>query len=314
MAAPEYRDRYSIETRRCVMNMPRAVHRETGVAEYEEVVVGTSVMPIADWRRAHTFGYFAKCLHGFRLAFFPLNLLRDRFHLDPAACIERIIRIARSEPAAFPVVTRMLEICDELQAQILNGGSSLYRASEVDDALYPDVAMLLAATAEKRLFYRELNTLLRAATASVQFTELEETAFREAFVYQYLRQPDWSAEPRRAAHFQLETPGGLAGNSPSDTRRPHTLRPAASAFRTPAAFLESCVHRGMMMTLLDIEELSLATDLAYCKETCSADALYFSEICGGTSLPATSGKSARSNIKIRSPQSTPKSSANDRPA
>ena len=52
MATPEHRERYGIETRRVLI---ASFHREGSggpVPEVEEIVVGTSAMPVADWRRS----------------------------------------------------------------------------------------------------------------------------------------------------------------------------------------------------------------------------------------------------------------------
>ena len=71
LSSKETRDTYNIQTRFCSSMVARSsTVRED--EEYEEIVVGTSTMPLSDWMKAYLEGFMCVVLQNFRVAFFPI--------------------------------------------------------------------------------------------------------------------------------------------------------------------------------------------------------------------------------------------------
>ena len=63
LSDPESRQRYGLVTRRCPVGDRHGPNEALFVPEYEEIVVGSAAMPIADWRRAFKYGQLlSRCL------------------------------------------------------------------------------------------------------------------------------------------------------------------------------------------------------------------------------------------------------------
>jgi hypothetical protein len=140
MAAPEYRARYAMETR----HVSIASYQRSGdpgpVPELEEIVVATSAMPIADWRRAFRFGYFLAAAHNLKLLDVVLQAARPFLR----ELVEELLD-------GLPAITAVL---DRYADAILDGVAMVLPADETGAHLWAvEDAVLLAALGQREEFF-----------------------------------------------------------------------------------------------------------------------------------------------------------------
>jgi putative methyltransferase len=132
MARAEYRAAHGIVTRTCVMVASDPAAMDESVADYEEIVVGTSTMPIEDWQRAYDFSNLVTVLSSMRLMDVVTRVLRFAFGADMKVFFRAILRRlsepdtgASGEPSVLAALGRVLE---RYRRSILSGGALLLEA------------------------------------------------------------------------------------------------------------------------------------------------------------------------------------------
>lgn len=91
LAAPEYLQRFGIETRTIELTeIHGRIRTPEWVAEQEQIVVASAAMPAADWRRALTFSWVTMTMHSLKLGFFVLGWLHDRFGVRHSEFLEHL--------------------------------------------------------------------------------------------------------------------------------------------------------------------------------------------------------------------------------
>ena len=190
MGDPDYVKKYNIHTRRCELHFGKTVDADAYVPEYQNIVVANSTMPIEDWRKAYTFGYFAKAIYGFRLAFFILLYLKKEYKVNYEDLLEFIIQESKNNPL-YPSISDSLDVLHRMQDSILNNGRETIKLDWVKTILHPEAACFITLLRNKRSFYLELLILLKKYF-SQNGISVNEKSFEEVFVYNYCSTPSWN--------------------------------------------------------------------------------------------------------------------------
>jgi hypothetical protein len=183
LARPQTRERYEIESRRCLWQ-PTEPGWDPIVDEHQEIVVGTRDMPIADWRQACRFAHYAVAAYNQRLLRVVLRVL-DAQGLDRRAWLERLCA-ALDASSGFPVHERMGRSLDRILDSMLAGGPLALPLEGLGDRRF-EMAEALAATAlcDVDAFYAEVRTL----TEEVLGEALSAAFLDELFRFQSLCTP-----------------------------------------------------------------------------------------------------------------------------
>ena len=82
LADPEYMKKFGIVTKRIrLTEIHGAIRQEELVPEYQDIVITTNSMPLAEWRKMCIFSWMTMALHSLKLAFFVFGYLVDRFNV-----------------------------------------------------------------------------------------------------------------------------------------------------------------------------------------------------------------------------------------
>ncbi len=109
MDDPAYNAKHGIQTRRIELAETHAVRRASDeVTEFEDIVVGTSAMPTADWKKAATLAWMAQTMHGLKLGFFAALYLFQRHGIRYTELFEYLIACG-ADKGRYPVLAG--EIC-----------------------------------------------------------------------------------------------------------------------------------------------------------------------------------------------------------
>jgi len=91
MADPEYQRKFGIKTKRIALNEIHGSLRPASlVTEYEDVIIETSSMSVADWRRMVLFSWVAMGLHSMKMAYYVLIHLRDQYGVKASDLVQYI--------------------------------------------------------------------------------------------------------------------------------------------------------------------------------------------------------------------------------
>ena len=187
MASPEQRARYGLVTREVLI---ASFHREAQaahVAEVEEVVVGTSAMPEAEWRRAFKLGFFLAAAHNLKLLDAVLQVAWRAAGVDLLALVERLMeRLARAPSAS--ALGRVEAALSRYAEAVLGGTAMVLTAEGTGDHLWAvEDAVALEALRDGEAFFDEIAAFVRD----------EFPALDEAVRWQRLVTPTLSSRRRR---------------------------------------------------------------------------------------------------------------------
>ena len=178
LSEPHFRETYALETRWCPVGMARRTNTNVTIPELEEIIVGTSTMPVSDWRRAVSFGYFLNALHNQHLFRFTLRYLVDVLGVSIQHYIEFLLDIAGEE---YPAVHRVTQNIQRFQDSILANGSSVLPVDGCGDRDWePHEASYLIAIMAGERFFEELGAL------TILYLNQNEIAFDDEVVAEIL--------------------------------------------------------------------------------------------------------------------------------
>ena len=225
MATPEYIQKYQIEIRTCQVAMTRRVFDKESPVEIEKIVVGTSTMPISEWRRAYRTGYFSAVLYNFRVAFFVMNYLYYQFDTTRTNWVEFMLNAVMTDPARYPTMKRAFVHIEKQIEMILQGISSVSKVEGLGEiVLSPYEALLYILLEDKENLYEELKEITLRFCNHHQY-EIPENIFNDIFLYQKIRMPVWPLPQDRFYDFKTNIPeyfqAMIAGDSlPMIVQRP----------------------------------------------------------------------------------------------
>ena len=120
LADPEYQRQFGIVTKRLPANeIHAAIRRSDWVNEFEDVIVATNSMPIADWRQMLVFSWTTMVIHSLKTGFFVLSWLHDRFGLRHSDFLRSLVG-TRGDPR-FPCISEMIEMFEGKVDRVVGG-------------------------------------------------------------------------------------------------------------------------------------------------------------------------------------------------
>jgi tRNA A37 methylthiotransferase MiaB len=162
MGDPAYQAKYgmqTIETR--VHNIHGTLQVEAdGIYETQDLVIATHAMPLADWRRARTFGWMSALLHFDKLLQIPLIVAHEISGVSYRQMIEAFMSEAVDD---LPLLAEIRDVMLAAAADIQAGGPEYLLSEDWLGIFWPvDEYVFVKLTAERRLapFYDQAATLL----------------------------------------------------------------------------------------------------------------------------------------------------------
>ena len=220
---PESRERFGIQTRRCQWKTSTAVW-DPIIDEYQEVVVGTNDMPIADWRRTYRLSYFASALYNLRLLRVVLQHVVDVTGSPLEAYLTQLTdSMDEAEPGT--VYAELRGIFERYTDSLLSGGPFVLP--------FDGEGPIVVDEAAARVALRRYDEFLRE-TRQITGTNIE--TINEAFRYQSLITPRWGEAAAVEESFAHDWAGYTAGGG---------LKPDPSRVRfTPGSAVASPTFHG----------------------------------------------------------------------
>lgn len=196
LGSPESREQFGIETRRCQWKTSTAGW-DPIIDEFQEVVVGTRDMPVADWRRAYRVSFFAAALYNLRL----LRVVLQSVEIPLADYLELL---AESMDRAAPgsVYADLGALFASYSEKLLAGGPFVLPYGDGAPIVVDEAAALIALER-----YDEFLEETAAITITARAGAPEKMA--EAFEYQSLITPRWGCDTPVEAVFSHDWPAYL---------------------------------------------------------------------------------------------------------
>lgn len=205
MGEPEYQARHGIRTRRIELREIHGSIRDAAwVREYQDIVVETGSMPLADWRRMTRLSTVTMLLHSMKLGFFVMSYIADRFGLAYMDFVEYLAEARFPGPA--PVLRRELDQIDAYADTLLDGGGRGVELPEFGP-IYWDIeeACFLRISTEYEAFFDELEGCTRAFLAERDIAVPDEE-LREVMRYQRIRMASCEDGPGQTYAFGYNMP------------------------------------------------------------------------------------------------------------
>lgn len=227
LGSPASRARHGLVTRRC--RWPSSTPGwDPVVDEQQEVVVGTSALPVEDWARAFRYAFLAAALYNLRLLRVVLRHVGEGLGLDLRAYVAQLDAAVATAPAGTVYATLRAEL-DRFAGSILAGGPFALPPPGDPDApgasddsaapVYVDEALAHVALARYDAFLAETAAHTRAFVAGAGAAApgaaagddaLGDDALAEAFRYQALITPRWGERAPREEAFAHDWPAYVA--------------------------------------------------------------------------------------------------------
>ena len=215
MADPEHRAAHQLETRDCVYRTIDPTW-ETIVDEYQELVVGSRDLPVADWRRTYGFVGVAGAAYNLRLLRVVMQYLGDEVGADLRDWLEEV--------CALPGLAATI---DRYADSILACGPLVLPVGDGPPVELPD-ALAAVVLADPDRFFTEVHA---RTAAFLDRHRLAAPALDEAFRFQRLGIPAWRDRAPREARFAHDWPAYAAAGG-TGARLP--ARPVALRWTPPA--------------------------------------------------------------------------------
>ena len=187
MADSEYREKFEIVTQRIPLTEIHGSIRPKGlVTEYEDIVISTSSMPLAEWRRMVVFSWVTMMLHSMKLGFFVLHYLHDQLDIPYTSLIEYISDL-RFNNQSSPIMKAELNYFDSQLDRLLLGYGRGREMPEFGPIYWDEEeASLLRISSQLGPFYDEFLDMVRSFLRDTH-VEFDDTQLIEAVQYQRMR-------------------------------------------------------------------------------------------------------------------------------
>ena len=221
LAEPKERERFGVETRRCLWRTQRSGW-DPVVEEYQEVVVGTLDMPLGAWCQTYRLAYFAGALFNQRLLRVVFQWLTEVEGADLKAYLLYLCGLTEEgvEGSVFADIGRVF---DRYLASILAGGPFVFPLGESEALIEVSEAVAHAALLRADAFFEEVAQATQRFLPGADAHRLE-----EAFRFQSLVTPRFGVAEARDEGFDHDwvafTRGGGTGAPlvPSPSRARYT--------------------------------------------------------------------------------------------
>ncbi len=193
MSRPEYMAKYKLETRTCSVGLNRRIFKYERFGE-EVIVVGTSTMSNAEWKKAYVLAFALMGFYNLRSLFFLMIYLMQDYKVKALDYIEFLYQETQASPGKYPVLESAFGHLHLQRDKIMNGVSSVSTVEGSNGVYFtPHEAMLFLVLGRMDDFYEEVRELthLFGRKKNIAFnTEILE----EVMTYQKMRMPVWKPE------------------------------------------------------------------------------------------------------------------------
>jgi hypothetical protein len=191
MGDPEYQRRYGMVTvPSAIINIHgERIELEDDVPEIQDLVIATSSLPHADWRRVRGFCWMTALLHFDKIFQLPLIVAHE---ISGLAYRDMIEAFMNADSARYPVIGETRDFFEREAASIQKGGAEYVYSKEWLGIYWPaDEYVFIKLTAERKFdgFYAEaaalLKAVLRAANPTLELAVIDDAVrFNHALVKQ----------------------------------------------------------------------------------------------------------------------------------
>jgi putative methyltransferase len=207
--APEYREKHAIKTLRIPIFLNHSTPNEDPVPEYEEMVVATRTLPVADWRRQYIFAWAVQTFHTLNLTQAVSVCLNALTGLRYDAFYEAILDFARRHPRT--VLGRELAAAEAKLDHVLSGGSWDSVLDEFSEITWStDEAAYLRISKDLDGFYADLKPFLDEL-ATKRRLELPEGFVSDMLRYQEAIVVKWEKDGGRELELSYPIHGFFRG-------------------------------------------------------------------------------------------------------
>ena len=207
MADPEYQKKFQIVTDRIPLNEIHGKIRSVNeILEQEDIIVSTSSMTAADWKRMSVLSWVMQVFHSLKLAFFIMVYLYDRLGVKYTDFIRFISERRMSKASSAILHSEVSEFEDQCERILKGQGRGLIMPEY--GPIYWDVeeASFLRISEKLDQFYRELYCVIGEYLNGHGIAWSQEE-LQEVIAYQRLRIPtQWDTLASREKVFPHNFP------------------------------------------------------------------------------------------------------------
>jgi len=206
MANPDYQREHGIRTVRTELRENHCDVRDTElVQEWVDVVVETSSMDIAEWKRMWLLAFVTMMFHSLKLGFFLMHYLRKRFDI-PFTEFLRHVSEERMAPDAGGMLREELQVFRDQLDDILQGGGHNVVQSDFGNVYWRiEEAGFLRISRDHDRFYAEMEDVIRDLLES-RGIAFDAEELHEVVRYQRLRMPATEGLSETGCEFSRNIP------------------------------------------------------------------------------------------------------------
>ena len=232
LAEPEYLKKFGIVTQRIPLTEIHGAIRSTDlVTEYEDIIIATDSMPLADWRRMAIFSWVTMLLHSMKLGFFVLYYLHQRHGIQYSDLINYIAEGRMAPGTGQALREEVVEFETQLD-RILQGHGRGRHLPEFGGIYWDEEeASFLRISAKLGQFYDELLVLLREFLTD-KGIGFDEDELVEVVQYQRMRIPGHHRAATNQWKFRFNVPEYF-GTCFRQDAQPLLVKPQLLTISTP---------------------------------------------------------------------------------
>jgi hypothetical protein len=188
LASRATRETYQLDSRKCAVGLNRRKFKYDRFGE-DEIVVGTSTMPLEAWKKAYEIAFSVCSLYNLREAFFLMLYLKHEYGLGVVEFVQFLLDAVDRSPAEFPALREGIEHVRNNRSLILDNVASVSAPAGGDGvALTPHEAMTFLLLNRMEETYTELNRLALECLR-VKGHPIDVQVLDEVVLYQKMRMP-----------------------------------------------------------------------------------------------------------------------------
>ncbi len=201
LADPQSRQRYGLITRTCLAGDRHRSDDTLLVPEYEEIVVGSAAMPIADWRRAYKFGQLLSAVYNLRLLHVVIQYLWRTLDTSLESWLEALLDAMRNSSAGH-VLSELDAVLDRYVESILAGGPLVLPDAHDPNHVWAAEDALFATVVRSRADFFEAVAAVTTSHLSAQNIEFQPAVIDELLRFQELLTPRFDRRQAESARFE----------------------------------------------------------------------------------------------------------------
>ena len=204
LASSATRERYELDSRKCAVGLNRRKFKYDRFGE-DEIVVGTSTMPLEAWKKAYEIAFSVCSLYNLRVSFFLMLYLKHEYGLGVVEFVQFLLDAVDRSPAEFPALREGIEHVRNNRSLILDNVASVSAPAGGDGvALTPHEAMTFLLLNRMEETYSELKRLALECLR-VKGHPIDVQVLDEVVLYQKMRMPVFEP-PETSVCFETTVP------------------------------------------------------------------------------------------------------------